>query len=409
MPVKWVGTKFKGVRYYVSSTHRNGIRKDRYYAIRYQHDGVRKEEGLGWESEGWTAERSALVLADLKKAHTTGEGAYSLKEKRDREKARHEALEDAEKKAERERISFGGFFRETYYPIAQTSKKKTGYEKDYTLFKLWIAPILDEKPFKKIARTDIERIKKRLLDSNRSPKTIEHVFAVILQVWNMARRDGLITMDCPTKIVRRPYRDNKRLRFLKHEEADKILVQMKTRSIQLYNICLLSLHTGMRANEIFSLTWGDIDLDHGIITIRDPKAVRNRVAYMTSVVKKMFSEMESYREHDDLVFKDKRHGEKIKTVSNAFRAIVDELGLNKGISDTRQKVVFHSLRHTFASWLVENGTDLYIVKELMGHSTLRMTERYSHVGNNTLQNAIMNLERSLKQKQPNNMISIDKK
>jgi site-specific recombinase XerD len=46
------------------------------------------------------------------------------------------------------------------------------------------------------------------------------------------------------------------------------------------------------------------------------------------------------------------------------------------------------LRHTFASWLVENGTDLYVVKELMGHSTIAMTERYSHLGNNARQEAI---------------------
>ena len=69
--------------------------------------------------------------------------------------------------------------------------------------------------------------------------------------------------------------------------------------------------------------------------------------------------------------------------------------LSKGIEDKRQKVVFHTLRHTYASWLVERGADLYTVKELMGHKTLAMTERYSHLGENTLKQAVSRLDESL--------------
>jgi site-specific recombinase XerD len=69
--------------------------------------------------------------------------------------------------------------------------------------------------------------------------------------------------------------------------------------------------------------------------------------------------------------------------------------LNKGIEDKRQRVVFHTLRHTYASWLVENGVDLYTVKELMGHKNLAMTERYSHLGQNTLKAAVQKLERAI--------------
>jgi site-specific recombinase XerD len=57
------------------------------------------------------------------------------------------------------------------------------------------------------------------------------------------------------------------------------------------------------------------------------------------------------------------------------------------------KVVFHTLRHTYASWLVEKGVDLYVVKQLMGHSSLTMTERYSHVGENALSAAVKKLGR----------------
>ena len=67
------------------------------------------------------------------------------------------------------------------------------------------------------------------------------------------------------------------------------------------------------------------------------------------------------------------------------------------IQDARQRVVFHSLRHTFASWLVQRGTPLYTVAELMGHTTLEMTKRYSHLAPDSLRKAALSLEGSLDQ------------
>jgi integrase len=53
--------------------------------------------------------------------------------------------------------------------------------------------------------------------------------------------------------------------------------------------------------------------------------------------------------------------------------------MNEGVTDARQKVVFHTLRHTFASWLVMRGVPLYDVAKLMGHNTIVMTQRYGHL------------------------------
>lgn len=82
MPVEWKGTKFQGVRFYENLTRKHGVKFDRYYAIRYQTKGKRIEEGLGWSSEGWTEEKAALKLAELKAAAKTGEGPARLAEKR---------------------------------------------------------------------------------------------------------------------------------------------------------------------------------------------------------------------------------------------------------------------------------------------------------------------------------------
>ena len=398
MAVKWTKTSYPGVRYYEHKTRKHGIQKDRYYAIRYQRDGKRIEEGCGWSSEGWTADRANICLSELKKAHITGEGPTSLKEKRRIKEEKEREREEEEKRATRASITFGEFFIDTYYPVARNSKKETSHKKEMTLFKIWIEPTIGKKTFREIGQTDIERIKKRLLDKKRSPKTIEYVFATIRQTWNMARRYDIVKNDSPTKVVKRPRKDNRRLRFLSHDEAQALLSHLRGKEKetypQLYAMALLSLHTGMRAGEIFSLTWGDIDLARGIIMIRDPKSTRTRAAYMTGDVHQMFKRF-GPGERNELVFKDKRHGGRIKEISHAFRAAVNRLALNEGVTDPRLKVVFHTLRHTYASWLVEGGTDIYTVKELMGHSTLAMTERYSHLGQSTLQEAVKRLDKRL--------------
>ena len=90
-----------------------------------------------------------------------------------------------------------------------------------------------------------------------------------------------------------------------------------------------------------------------------------------------------------------QNGNEIRKVSHTFNRVVQQLGLNNGITDRRQKVVFHTLRHTYASWLVQTGVDLYTVQKLMGHSNISMTERYAHLGENTFKKAVKNLERSL--------------
>lgn len=108
------------------------------------------------------------------------------------------------------------------------------------------------------------------------------------------------------------------------------------------------------------------------------------------------------RSKGELVFPAK-NGAKRRWVPDTFERTVRNLGLNNTgevdadgkpveIADARQRVVFHSLRHTFASWLVQNGTPLYTVAKLMGHSTLEMTQRYSHLAPDTLKKAALSLE-----------------
>jgi len=258
------------------------------------------------------------------------------------------------------------------------------------LYRIWIKPVIGSKPIRKLTPMDCERVKKVCQDKKKSPRTIEYVLGVIRQIWNLARREGIVQGDAPTRTVRKPRKDNRRMRFLTHEEAETLLLNLKNKSKQLHDITLLSLHTGMRAGEIFSLTWADLDFERNTILIRDPKASKTRSAFMTDEVREMLSSLEE-GEKSDYIFNDKRHKGQIREISHVFREIVNDLKLNKGITDPRQKVVFHTCRHTFGSWLAQRGTSPFVIRELMGHSSLAMTERYSHLSEQALREAVVSL------------------
>lgn len=393
MTYKWTKTKFPGVRFRTHQKRKHGVQYDRYFAIRYQRDGRRKEEGLGWSSGGWTAEKAANELGELKKAHTLGTGPVRLEEKRELEKARREQEEQDRKQAEINGLTFGEFFEKSYLPLSKQNKKPRSWGREKDHFELWIKPVLAAVPLREIVPLSLEPIKQNMQNAKQSPRSIEYCFATLRQAWNMAKRDALVKEDSPTKKIKTPKFDNKRQRYLTIDECNRLMPELKKRSQQLHDISLLSLDCGLRAGEIFSLEWQDIDLDRGALTLRDTKSTRTRTAFMTEEVRKMLEEKPG--PPAGLVFRNRR-GRMINKISNSFAESADKIGLNDGVKDSRYRVVFHSLRHTYASRLIEHGgADLYAVKELLGHSSLSVTERYAHLTENSLKDAIRRMEAHL--------------
>ena len=82
-------------------------------------------------------------------------------------------------------------------------------------------------------------------------------------------------------------------------------------------------------------------------------------------------------------------------IPDSFMKAVNKIKLNDSIEDSKLKVVFHTCRHSFASWLVADGTDLFRVRELMGHKSIAMTARYSHLAPDTLRKAVKSMESSM--------------
>jgi integrase len=395
MASTWVKTSHPGVRYREHPTRKHGVRKDRYYTIRFRVEGVLKEEALGWASEGWDAERAAVEVGKLKANKRLGTGPRRLEEAREAGKAQERARKASEAKESREAITFAAFFRDHYEPLARANKKAESFRREDSLYRHWLEPILGPLPLALVGAAHLERIKQNMQQAGKAPRSVHYALAVVRQVFNVARRLDYFHSESPTSKVKKPTNDNRRLRFLSHEEANTLLAALADKSTQLHDMALVALHTGARAGEIFSLQWGDIDLEHGIISLRDTKGGRNRQAIMTEAVKTLFTDLPTGARNEHVF--PSRTGERIKAVSRTFDKVADEIGFNHGVDDPRLKVVFHTLRHTFASWLVMAGVDLYTVKTLMGHQTISQTERYSHLAPNAMRQAVQAFESGMAQ------------
>jgi len=390
MGYKWTKTQFPGVRYREHPGRKHNGKPDRYFAIRYKVFGKPKEEALGWSSQGWNAQKASLQRSELINNQKKGHGPVTLKEKQDIQEQKRNDAQIKKEQAEKDAITINDFFNETYLPHSKTNKSEKSCKTEEHLFRIWIDPVVGNFTFQEVSAIEIEKIKINMTNAGRAPRSIQYTIAVLRQIFNYAIFIRLYDGENPTKNVKIPKIDNKRLRFLSLSEAEQLLDELENRSTQLYEIALVSLRTGARADEIFKLKWGDVDIEHGKLTLWDTKNTNTRMGFMTQDIKKLFHNKKT-GEATDLVFPG-RGGVRIQAISKSYSRAVNAIGLNDKISDKRMKVVFHTLRHTYASWLVQKGEPLYTVKELMGHSDIKMTERYAHLANTNLENAVKKLD-----------------
>ncbi len=394
--VKWITAK-EGIRYREHPARKHGVSPDRYYTIRYYlPTGKRIEESLGWASKkGWTTASAAKELTKLKANHATGTGPRTLQEKRQIDNDRR--IEKTEQKEEERKanITFAEIFTNHYLPVSKANKRsEQSWKREEQLFRLWVAPHVGDKPMRQIAPIHLEKIKMYMSKAGRAPRSIQYMLATVRQVFNFALANGLYNGSNPAagRSVKRPTVDNRRTRFLTNEEAAALLTELLKRSTDVHDMALFSLHTGARAGEIFSLTWGDTDPFTGTALLRDTKSNKNRHLYFTDEVKKVLVQRKpTDANKKDLVFPD-RNGNKVVQISDTFNRVINKLNLNEDVTDRRDKVTFHTLRHTYASMLVQKGVDIYHVKELLGHSSIALTERYSHLSESTLKHAALMIQ-----------------
>lgn len=367
-------TKYKGVYQRESSETYFKGKPDICFDIAYKRDGKLIWEKIGWLSEGYSAKLASDIRSQRMKQIRHGE----------------------ELPQEKKKAPFFCDAAEKYFAWGKDNLSEGGkYERNR--FNLHMERFFNGKRLNEVTGFDLERLKQNLKGKNLSEQSIKHVLVLFRCIFNKAVAWGLYDGPNPLKSVKMPVPQNQRERFLTQEEAALLLDRLKTKSLLWHDITLVALHTGMRASEIFSLRGHDLDFEQELINIDDTKNKHPRKAIMTQVAKDVFLQRKP-ETPDELVFKN-RKGERITEVSRTFDRTIDELGFNQGVKDNRQKIVFHSLRHTFASNLAIQGTPLHVIAELTGHRQIAMVQRYSHLSPDVKRRAIKQMEGNFKKPQ----------
>lgn len=201
------------------------------------------------------------------------------------------------------------------------------------------------------------------------PRTVNIELGVLRSLLNRAVEWGYIPAN-PIKAIRLLKEPPGRLRFLSRAEIQALL---KHCAPHLKPVVLIALNTGMRKSELLELRWDQIDMERGTITLSDTKNNETRIVPMNQVVRETLQTLP-------------RNGERVfpfQSVKKSFRHALKSAGI--------EGVRFHDLRHTFASHLVMQGVGLRTVQQLLGHKTLRMVLRYSHLSEEHLQDSVSKL------------------
>ncbi len=200
---------------------------------------------------------------------------------------------------------------------------------------------------------------------NRYLAVLSHAFTIAIKEWGWLE-------DSPMRKLSKLRESNSVVRFLSDDERERLLAACKeSKNPYLYTVVVIGLSTGARKMEIMGLTWKDVDLKMEVIRLTKTKNGEFRAVPLQKHALDLVRAMSKVRRIDtDLLFP----GENPKTPAELRKPWVDAL--------ERANVVnfrFHDLRHSAASYLAMNGATLAELAEILGHKTLAMVKRYSHL------------------------------
>ena len=206
----------------------------------------------------------------------------------------------------------------------------------------------------------------------RSPATVVRYMAALSHAFSVAVREWEWLDDSPLRKVSKPKEPRGRVRFLSDDERKILLVACKqSQTPYLYPLVVLALSTGARRGELLGLTWGDIDLKRKVAILHKTKNEERRALPLAGHALDCVEKLSEVRRIDtNLLFPDET-GKKPIEIRPAWERVLKEAE----IEDFR----FHDLRHSAASYFAMNGASLAEIAEVLGHKTLQMVKRYSHL------------------------------
>ncbi len=362
-PGKRVKSRYPGV-YVRTSPYRvcaDG-HPDRCYDIMYyDENGKLRYEKVGWDSEGFSIRDAvSLRLKKTQKSHKDENGLDPL-------------FQDVWEQ-----------YKENWIPNLKSGKNIINRISRHVL------PVFGNFRVSSITSLEVEKLKRKLLackshtgESSLKAGTVRVILADLRRIMKKAKEWGFYKGDLP--FFHLPSSSDKRERFLTPHEVSRLFDELKLISCNIYYISKISLYTGMRLSEVVNMTVSNINFESMIIYVNGKTG--NRVSYISNIILDDLEKLVKGKENYIFVGE---NGQKLNPnrISTEFSNIVNAMGFNKSVNDSKHKFVFHTLRHTFCSWLAMKGVPLLTIGELVGHTTLEMTHRYAKLSPDTKRSAI---------------------
>jgi integrase/recombinase XerD len=220
---------------------------------------------------------------------------------------------------------------------------------------------------------DIRGYLLRLIEESRlAPSSVNQAFNALrflyVDLYNMPFKIGSIP---------RPMKERKLPDVLSVEEVREILFSVRNPKHRL--LLMIIYGAGLRVGEAVKLRLEDIDWDRNMIHIRAGKGKKDRYTVLSEIVRRGLQQYCQVYWPTDYIFQGQGERKHLSTRSaeSVFKAAADRAGVKK-------KVSVHSLRHSFATQLLEQGVDLRYIQTLLGHASSKTTEVYTHVSRKSI-------------------------
>jgi integrase len=263
------------------------------------------------------------------------------------------------------------------------------YEMYESIFKCHLLPELGKKKLKDIDSDDLHRLCQRLKDKGNNNKGINNILGVLRTLLKDAMFEKFIRSS-PFSSFRNLPQEQKDYSFWSKQEMQRFLTVNQEDELRSFYLC--ALYTGMRRGELAALCWDRVDLNSNVLCVsrtRDIKGLREttktkliRYVPIHPRVKEVLKSSMDNKSHEKFVFTHE-NGEPIR-VHHIYRYFSQA----QERASIERKIRFHDLRHTFASHFMMNGGSIFDLQKVLGHTDIKMTQRYAHHSPEHLQNSL---------------------
>jgi integrase len=283
-----------------------------------------------------------------------------------------------------EKITVSEFFPR-YIEYCKTNKARYTAIVDEGRIKTWLRYLNTSgvTKLRDITPLVIEGFKSQILTKGDSPVTFNRYLELLKSALNKAVEWGLLRENRLRSLKRLKSDRARQVRFLTDDEIQKVL---QVADDLMKRVILLLLYTGLRRSEFAYLEWKDIDFENGLINVQSkpefgfhPKSYKPRSIPMCKELQSLLLDMP---QAGRFLF-DNGHDEPMHHPNTYYKEIMK---IYKGAGVTGANL--HTLRHTFASHLIMKGVDPRTVQEYLGHSSIQITEKYSHLSKSHKREAI---------------------